>query len=191
MYLIITVRPTVDNPYPTLNSQQYIKGSQEGIIGFETFEAVQVEIAQRSQNCKHPVSKPEWSEFTGLLTCERCGAHFHRKINAACTKSAKSTWTSMTYSYRGKEHCPAKPIPEDILKQKCAEVMGLPAYDSERFKKIASSITVPDDGVLVFAFCDGTERTITWEHRSRLKSWTPAMRETPRKQKKPEWSVTK
>lgn len=88
----------------------------------------------------------------------------------------------MTYSYRGKDQCPAKRIPEDILKQKSAEVMGLLAYDSERFKKIVSSITVPDEGVLVFTFRDGTECTVTWEHRSRRESWTPEMREAARKQ---------
>ena len=162
--------------------QYYVKGSHEGIIDREAFEAVRAEMARRTLKYKHPVTKPEGSEFTGLITCGRCGAHFRRKINAAGTKYAKPTWTCMTYSYRGKEHCPAKRIPEDILKQKCAEVMGLPAYDSERFKKVVSSITVPDDDVLVFQFHDGTERTVTWEHRSRRESWTPEMRETARKQ---------
>ena len=160
----------------------YVEGSHDGIISHETFEAVRAEMTRRSQNYKHPVTKPEGSEFTGLLTCGRCGAHFRRKINAAGTKYAKPTWTCMTYSYRGKEFCPAKRIPEDILKQKCGEVMGLPAYDVERFRETVSSITVPDDGVLVFTFRDGTERTVTWENRSRRESWTPEMREAARRQ---------
>ena len=162
--------------------QYYVEGSHDGIIDRETFEAVRTEMARRSLLYKHPVTKPEWSEFTGLLTCGRCGAHFRRKINAAGTKYAKPTWTCMTYSYRGKEFCPAKRIPEDILKQKCAEMMGLQAYDSEHFRETISSITVPDEGVLVFTFHDGTERTVLWEHRSRRESWTPEMREAARKQ---------
>ena len=160
----------------------YVEGSHDGIISHETFEAVRAEMTRRSQKYKHSVTKPEWSEFTGLLTCRRCGAHFRRKINACGTKYAKPTWTCMTYSYRGKEQCPAKRIPEEILKQKCAEVMGLPNYDPERFRDSVSSITVPDDGVLVFTFRDGTERTVTWEHRSRRESWTPEMREAARQQ---------
>ena len=160
----------------------YVEGSHDGIISHETFEAVRAEMTRRSQNYKHPVTKPEWSEFTGLLTCRRCGAHFRRKINACGTKYAKPTWTCMTYSYRGKEHCQAKRIPEDILKQKSAEVMGLDAYNSKRFKETVSSITVPDDGILVFMFRDGTERTVTWENRSRRESWTPEMREAARRQ---------
>ena len=157
--------------------QYYVDGSHEGIIGHETFEAVQVEMARHSQKYKHPVTKPEGSEFTGLITCGRCGAHFRRKINAAGTKYAKPTWTCMTYSYRGKEQCPAKRIPENILKQKCAEVMGLPSYDPDRFRDSVSSITVPDDGILVFTFHDGTERTVFWENRSRRESWTDEMSE--------------
>jgi len=160
--------------------QYYVEGSHEGIIDHETFEAVQVEMARRSQKYKHPVTKPEVSEFTGIITCGRCGAHFRRKINAAGTKYAKPTWTCMNYSYRGKEFCPAKRIPEDILKQKCAEVMELPSYNPDRFREAVSSIMVPDDGILVFMFHDGSKRTITWQNRSRRESWTPAMRETAR-----------
>lgn len=160
--------------------QYYVDGSHEGIIDHETFEAVQIEMARRSQKYKHPVTKPGGSEFTGIITCGRCGAHFRRKINAAGTKYAKPTWTCMTYSYRGKDQCPAKRIPEDILKQKCAEVMEISVYDSERFRETVSSITVPYDGILVFTFHDDSERTITWENRSRRESWTPAMRETAR-----------
>ena len=147
--------------------QYYVEGSHEGIIDHRIFEAVQIEMARRSQKYKHPVTKPEGSEFTGLITCRRCGAHFRRKINAAGTKYAKPTWTCMTYSYRGKEQCAAKRIPEDILKQKCAEVTGLPFYDPERFRETVSSITVPDDGILMFTFHDGSERAVTWENRSR------------------------
>lgn len=162
----------------------YVEGSHKGIIDRETFEAVRAEMARRSQKYKHPVTKPKGSEFTGLITCGRCGAHFRRKINACGTKYAKPTWTCMTYSYRGKDHCPAKRIPEEILKQKCAEVMGLLAYDPDHFRKIISSITVPDDGVLVFTLHDGAERILTWENRSRRESWTPEMREKARQRRK-------
>jgi len=160
--------------------QYYVEGSHEGIIDRETFEEVRAEMTRRSWKYKHPVVKPEGSEFTGLITCGRCGAHFRRKINACGTKYAKPTWTCMTYSFRGKDQCPAKRIPEDILKHKCAKVMGLPVYNPDRFRETVSSIMVPDDGILVFTFHDGSERTITWENRSRRESWTPAMREAAR-----------
>jgi site-specific DNA recombinase len=115
-----------------------------------------------------------------MIQCGRCGAHFHWKINACGTKYANPTWTCMTYSYRGKTHCPAKRIPEDIFKQKCAEAMGLPTYDADRFKDTVSAIIVPDDGVLLFTFRDGTECTVIWENRSRRESWTDEMREAAR-----------
>ena len=69
-----------------------------------------------------------------------------------------------------------KRIPEDILKAKCAEALRLGTYSAEAFTARGASITVPDDGALVFTFKDGTERSLTWEHRSRRESWTDEMR---------------
>ena len=44
-----------------------------------------------------------------------------------------------------------------------------------------ASIAIPGDGVLVFAFRDGTERTLTWENPSRRESWTDEMKAAARK----------
>ena len=47
-------------------------------------------------------------------------------------------------------------------------------------KRRVASITIPDDGVLVFTFKDGTERTLTWAPPSRRESWTDEMRAAAR-----------
>ena len=96
------------------------------------------------------------------------------------TKYAKVTWACMTYIHRGKDQCPARRIPEDILKAKCAEVLGLPDYRVEAFKAKVEAIHVPTDGALTFMLKDGTERTVTWEHRSRRDSWTDEMKTAAR-----------
>lgn len=157
----------------------YVEGSHEAIIDRETFEAVQTEMAQRAAKANHP-RKLTFSEFSGLITCERCGAKFRKKVNGTGTKYAKVVWACATYTYRGKHECAAKRIPEDILKEKCAEVLGLVEYDSAEFTAKVAAITIPDDGVLVFTFKDGSEQALNWENRSRRESWSDEMKQAAR-----------
>ena len=98
----------------------------------------------------------------------------------ACTL----TWACRTFTYRGKRECPAKRIPEDILKAKCTEVLGLAEYDSEIFQSKIAAITVPDDGVLIFEFHDHTQTTVMWENLSRRESWTDDMKAVARERAK-------
>ncbi len=160
-------------------SRYYVEASHEPIVSAETFKAVQAELARRAAKAK-PSQKQGFSEFTGIIRCGRCGANFHRKVNAAGTKYAKTTWACATYTNRGKHECPAKRIPEDILKAKCAEALGLAEHDPAKFKARVAEIIVPDDGVLVFAFWDGTEQTLAWANPSRRESWTAEMRSAAR-----------
>ncbi|PKK40483.1 Resolvase domain-containing protein [Clostridiaceae bacterium JG1575] len=161
----------------------YVEGTHEAIIDKETFEAVQAEIARRSALSHHPRTKT-FSEFSGMIHCARCGANFCKKVNCSGTKYAKVTWACRTFTYRGKRECPAKRIPEDILKAKCAEVLGLAEYDLEAFKSQIAAITVPDDGVLIFEFQDHTHTTVMWENPSRRESWTDDMKAVARERAK-------
>ncbi|MDR1692093.1 MAG: recombinase family protein, partial [Oscillospiraceae bacterium] len=158
----------------------YVEDSHEAIIDRATFDAVQAEMARRAAKAHHP-QKRTFTEFSGRITCGRCGAKFRKKVNAIGTKYAKVTWACATYTYRGKHECAAKRIPEDILKEKCAEVLGLVEYDPTALTDKVAGITVPDDGILVFVFKDGTERTLRWENRSRAMSWTDEMKQAARK----------
>jgi DNA invertase Pin-like site-specific DNA recombinase len=83
-------------------AQFYVEGSHEAIIDKETFEAVQVEIQRRAAKAGMPKER-NYSEFSGLIRCGRCGANFRYKINAIGTKYAKPTWACATYTYRGKD----------------------------------------------------------------------------------------
>ena len=157
----------------------YVEGTHEAIIDKEIFEAVQAEIAHRAAQSHHPMTK-SFSEFSGVIHCSHCGANFCKKVNAIGTKYAKVTWACRTFTYRGKRECAAKRIPEDILKGKCAEALGLAKHDPEKFTAKVAAITVPDDGVLVFMFRDGMIRTLTWENRSRRESWTDEMKQAAR-----------
>jgi hypothetical protein len=62
----------------------------------------------------------------------------------------------------------------------CAQVLGIPVFDAETFTHRVAEIRVPDDGVLIIVFKDGTEQTATWEHHSRKDCWTAEKREAAR-----------
>ena len=102
------------------------------------------------------------------------------KENAIGTKYAKAWWACATYIHRGKRKCAAKRIPEGMLKEKSAHALGLAEYDPAVFTAKVSAITIPADGILVFKFKDGTEKTVNWEHRSRRESWTDEMKQAAR-----------
>ena len=149
------------------------------IIDRVTFDAAQAEIACRAANAKGRKT-PRFSEFTGKIRCGHCGANFGRKINGIGTKYVRANWGCATYTNRGKDACPAKRIREDILMEKCAEALGLDAYDAAAFQARVLGIDVPEDGVLVFRFKDGSEKTLYWEKRSRCDSWTDEMKAAAR-----------
>jgi len=177
-------------------SKFYVEGSHEAIIDRVTFEAVQEEMARRvarvntsskikASSLMNSLKKTvrAHSEFTGMIHCGRCGANFQRKINNIGTPYAQVNWACATYTYHGKQMCGAKRIREDVLKVKCAEVLGLTEYNPDVFSAKVASISVPDDGVLVFTVKDGTEQMVLWEYPSRRDSWTDEMRAVAKKKR--------
>ena len=160
-------------------AKYYVEDNHEAIIDKETFEAVKAEITRRAEKAKR-LRKLTFSEFWGLITCGRCGAKFRMKMSAIGTKYAKAWWACATYIHRGKRECAAKRIPETILKEKCTEALGLEEYDPALLTVKGAAITIPADGILVFKFKDGTQKTVNWEHRSRRECWTDEMRQAAR-----------
>lgn len=53
-------------------------------------------------------------------------------------------------------------------------------YDPAVFTAKVAAIKIPDDGVLIFTFKDGTEQTHNWENRSRRESWTDETKQAAR-----------
>lgn len=161
--------------------QYYVRDHHAAIVDRETFDAAQAEIIRRADRARGRKA-PRYSEFTGLIRCGNCGANYGRKINASGTKYARVNWACPTFTNRGKDACPAKRIREDILMEKCAEALGLAEYDADALRAQVLGIDMPEDGVLIFRFKDGSEKTITWEKRSRRDSWTDEMKAAARAQ---------
>lgn len=89
----------------------------------------------------------------------------------------RTTWICWTYNARGKKFCPeSKQIPEDILYDKCCEVLELSEFDAEVFRAEIEDILVPKANVLTFIFRNGEKRTVHWEDHSRSEAWTAEKR---------------
>lgn len=70
-----------------------------------------------------------------------------------------------------------KLIPETVLENISADVLGIPVFNGQVFGQKIAHITVPKRNELVFHLVDGKIVHRTWEDRSRRDSWTLEMRE--------------
>ena len=148
--------------------------THEAIIPLETFDAVQAERERRSERFYRESGGV--SPFSRKLLCGCCGATYRRKAARNIT-----IWLCRTMSRHGKAACPSsKAVPESILMDKSAEVLGMDEFDPAAFAEVIDHITVAEGNTLIFAFTDGTEQTVVWQDRSRAESWTPEMKEAAR-----------
>ena len=152
--------------------QYYAEETHEAIIDKETFLLVQEQL--RSQQNYFAPDKPTTNTYplTGMIHCGCCGKYYRRKV-----QKYRTLWICWTYNARGKRFCPkSKQIPEDILYDKCCEVLNLDEFDNEVFQDEIEYISVPKPNVLTFIFRTGEKRTVHWLDHSRTEAWTPEMR---------------
>jgi DNA invertase Pin-like site-specific DNA recombinase len=153
-----------------------VENSHEAIIGRETFSAVREEMGRRAALCK-PAQKPVGAyPFTGLLRCAGCGRSYKRKLNAAGTKYEKPVWICPTFNSLGKDLCPSRQIPENILIAKTAGVLGLAEWDEAAPKQRLSEIRVLGHNRLLYVFKDTRTVAADWQNASRKESWTAEMK---------------
>lgn len=156
--------------------QYLVHDAHEPIIDRETFDAVQrltaIRIAHYHPNRKASRRYP----FSGILRCDQCGNYYRRKITMAGTPYSKPVWICATFNTKGKKYCASKQIPESILLQTAADVLGLEKFDEEAFAAAVERIHVIGPNSLRYIFRDGQEREAVWQDHSRRDSWTDDMR---------------
>lgn len=156
--------------------QYLVHDVHEPIIDRETFDAVQrltaIRIAHYHPNRKESRRYP----FSGILRCDQCGNYYRRKITMAGTPYSKPVWICATYNMKGRKYCASKQIPENILQQMTANVLGLEEFDEEAFAAVVERIHITGPNSLRYIFRDGREREAVWQDHSRRDSWTDDMR---------------
>ena len=150
--------------------------SHEAIIDEETFQAVQEEKSRRSARFNKKSVPKKTYPFSSFMVCDNCGKNYRRKV----TKSGP-VWVCNTFNSLGKSACASKQIPEPILHQVTAEVLGKADFTGEQLRSRIQKIVVCNENVLIFCFLDGSEVTRKWKDRSRSESWTDEMKEAARR----------
>ena len=148
--------------------QYHAVGTHEAIIDLVTFEAVQEELARRSEHYSGKKPSTVTYPFTRLIVCANCGKHYRRK-----TTATGIVWICSTYNTHGKKACAdSKAIPESVLYELTADT---PLGD-------LTAIRAEKDNALIFCFKNGEQTVKRWKDRSRRESWTEEMKEKARQQ---------
>ncbi len=164
----------------------YVADSHPAIVSTEIYAQVQTEITRRNagtgNRCRslNAETSSGTYPFTGKIHCGECGARYCRKHAAIGTKYEKIVWICNTFNSLGKSMCASQQIPESILMNKVAEVLGTPVFEPTLFTKEIAKIQVPAHNLLTFVFHDGHTVNVEWQNPSRRESWTEEMRQVAR-----------
>lgn len=80
-------------------------------------------------------------------------------------------WVCGTTKKKG-GRCNRKDIPERVLREACAEALGLEEFDEDVFLERVDYILVGPDQKLEFHFYDGTVKVQKWESTAKKDCWT-------------------
>ena len=105
---------------------------------------------------EHPNAKGT-TELSARIKCATCSCNFRR-----FTKPASNPSKPKMHYWRCTEHgkdCITIGLREDALKKQIADVIGIPEYDADLFKKQIQVIYVKGKDLLEFHFKDGRVET--------------------------------
>lgn len=160
--------------------QYYVEDTHEPIIDMETFQYVQSEMARRKELGALANKSLNITCFTSKIKCEKCGKSYVRNTRKNRAKVSQLGdqlvgWVCGSSKTKNSK-CKAMEIPEYILRQKCAEALGIEEFDEDAFAEQVEVITVPEQGILNFHMTDGTEKTLIWVSTAKKDAWTPEAR---------------
>lgn len=146
-----------------------IENAHEPIIDKESFNKVQEMLF--SKRISESYGDQHQSPFAGMVRCHICGHHYRRKKN-----TARYFMECTTFAMYGKDTCPSKAIPEEVLFSLTNEILGMQEFDEKVFHEKVVEILAEDNNTLIFKLTNGKEITKVWKDKSRRESWTPEKR---------------
>ena len=158
--------------------QYFVENTHEAIIPMDVYQAVQAEKARRRELGALANWSINTSCFTSKIKCGRCGKSYQRS-NRKGRKDPDANytiWICGTRRKTGNAQCQNKDIPEQMLKEACAEVMGLDTFDEIIFSEQVDRIEIPVPNEMVFYFKDGRIVPHHWESTMRKDYWTDERR---------------
>ena len=154
--------------------QYYATETHPAIIDEATFEAAQQVLARIAAQSTASKARSRHA-FTGMIICSGCGKRYKRVNNHGIP-----CWACPTYVSDGKQACPCRKIPEDVIMRLACELFGWNGFDEDAFRNTVDHLTAVYPNTLIFHCKDGREVRTEWQNRSRAESWTPEMKENAR-----------
>ena len=145
----------------------YAEGTHEPIIDQETFRKAQEIMAERRARNGERAKPANKYPFTGMIKCPRCGRNYRRVVSRG-----RVFWNCPTFVKHGKEACHGKQIPEDILLEITAEVLGMAEFNEDVCREKIRLMIIPEPGRVLYIFNDGHRREISWQNKPRNLSWS-------------------
>ena len=158
--------------------QYWVENTHEAIIPMEVYQAVQEEKARRRELGVFANWSINTSCFTSKIKCGRCGKSYQRS-NRKGRKDLDANytvWICGTRRKTGNAQCQNKDIPEPMLKEAYAAVMGLAEFDETIFSEQVDHIEIPAPNEMVFYFKDGRIVPHRWQSTMRKDCWTDERR---------------
>ncbi|MCX7904157.1 MAG: recombinase family protein [Caloramator sp.] len=144
----------------------YAEETHPAIIDLVTFQKAQ-EILEERRLKYSPQEEGSNHLFSRRIICGICGKKYRRKINGK-----RVIWHCFSYLKYGKDACPSKQIPEDILNS----VINEGEFDKSKIKEIQ----VIGERKLNFILNDGRVVEKEWSYKPRSESWSDEARQRAR-----------
>ena len=156
--------------------QYFAENTHEAIIPMDEFQAVQAEFKRRRDLGPFGNKSLHLTAFSAKITCGICGKHYRRSGKHNTAGEVYYIWICQTKNQKGTDACDSKNIPEKMLQNVAAKVMGLSDFDEAAFTEQVEVIRVVSKDTLCFRFYDGREVMTTWESTAKTDWWTPERR---------------
>lgn len=156
--------------------QYYVQDTHEAIIDKVTFDYVQKEMARRREMGAIANKSIPTTCFTGKLVCGMCGRHFYHSVSRKNKAGIPYEIWLCASRKEGKPCGQRKYIPDKILREVSADVLGLTEFDENVFLARVKNVLVPEPNELVFQFYDGRQMQRHWASTAKKDWWTPQRR---------------
>lgn len=110
---------------------------------------------------------PNSSCFTSRIRCDSCGENYRRQRSRHKDGSFDSVWRCAS---GGK--CNSPSIKEEVLKNLCADAMGLESFDETAFREQIACIHIVAPFQLSIRFFDGHTFEAAWENKRKMPKHT-------------------
>lgn len=167
--------------------QYFVEDTHEAIIPMDEWQAVQAEFKRRRDLGPFGNKSLNLSAFSTKITCGCCGKHYRHSGKRNTAGEVYYIWTCQTKSQKGASACPSKNIPEKMLQNTAAKVLGLDEFDEAAMDAQIENATILDHTV-TFHFRDGHTESRDFLDKRHGTPWTEERQEKARESMKAAWT---